>query len=146
MALIRMVRVAAIVPGLIWLGLSAQAQGPQTFKGRLSVVPIDVTMRTDYTGTGTASATLSGMKLSVSGSFEGLHTAATAARLGQGSVTGVTGATIADLTVSKATSGTISGSVDLTPEQVENLRKGKFYVQVYSERAPTGNLRAWLLR
>jgi len=63
MALIRMVRVAAIVPGLIWLGLSAQAQGPQTFKGRLSVVPIDVTMRTDYTGTGTASATLSGMKL-----------------------------------------------------------------------------------
>src|ERR1700722_8212674 len=115
MALIRMVRAAAIIPGMIWVGLSAMAQSPENFKGRLSVAPIDVTMRADYTGTGSASAVLSGTKLSVTGSFEGLHTPATSARLGQGPVTGVTGVTIADLIVTKAPSGTISGSVDLTP-------------------------------
>ncbi len=103
-------------------------------------------MRADITGTGSASAVLSGTKLLISGSFEGLHTPATAAGLGLGPVTGVTGSTIADLTVTKATRGVVSGSVDLTREQVESLRKGKLYIQIYSEKAPAGNLRAWLLR
>jgi hypothetical protein len=136
----------AMVPALILLGLSAAGQNQETFKGRLSLIPIDATMRAEITGTGSASAVLAGMKLSINGNFVGLHTPATAARLGQGPVTGVTGATIADLTVSKATSGTVSGSVDLTTEQVANLRKGKFYIQIYSEKAPNGNLRAWLLK
>src|SRR5580658_3107474 len=91
----------ALVPALILLGLSAAAQTQETFKGRLSLVPIDATMRAEITGTGSASAVLAGMKLSISGTFVGLHTPATSARLGQGPVTGVTGAVIADLTVSK---------------------------------------------
>jgi hypothetical protein len=146
MALNRIARAMGLLAVAMWLALPGAAQNPQTFKGRLSVVPIDATMRAEYTGAGSASAVLSGMKLTVSGSFAGLHTPATAARLGLGTVTGVTGSILAELTVTKAVSGTIAGSLDLTAEQVESLRKGKFYVQVYSERAPTGNLRAWLLR
>jgi hypothetical protein len=42
--------------------------------------------------------------------------------------------------------GTVSGSVDLTPPQADALRKGLLYVVVYSEGAPDGNLRGWLLK
>jgi len=59
---------------------------------------------------------------------------------------GVRGSSFADLTVSKGTSGTVSGSLDLTPEQVQSLRKGQFYIQIHSEKAPEGNLWGWLLR
>jgi len=49
-------------------------------------------------------------------------------------------------TVTKAMSGSISGSVDLTPAEAEALRKGMIYVQIHSEGAPDGNLRGWLLK
>jgi len=41
--------------------------------------------------------------------------------------------------------GTLSGSFDLTPDQIESLKKGKWYVQIHSEKAPDGNLWGWLL-
>jgi len=34
----------------------------------------------------------------------------------------------------------------LTPEQVQSLKKGQLYIQIYSEKAPDGNLWGWLLR
>ena len=46
-------------------------------------------------------------------------------------------------------SGTISGSANLTAEQVDNLRKGRLYIQVHSEKgvAPDGsNLWGWFSR
>ena len=130
----------------LWIGLCASANGQETFKGRLYPVPIDATMRVDVTGKGTATAVLTGAKLSINGSFEGLHTPATVARLHDGLATGVRGPALFDLTVTKATNGTISGSFDLTPAQVESLRKGKLYVQIHSEKAPEGNLWGWLLK
>jgi hypothetical protein len=51
-----------------------------------------------------------------------------------------------DLMISKAVKGTLSGSVDLTPDQIADLRNGRLYVQIQSERAPDGNLWGWLLR
>ena len=122
------------------------AQNQDVFKTRLYPVPIDATMRADVTGAGSASAQLSGKKLTINGSFEGLHGPATAAKIYQGPVTGVRGTALFDLTVSKATSGTIGGSVELTPEQIESLRKGRLYIQLSSEKAPDGNLWGWLLR
>jgi len=68
------------------------------------------------------------------------------ARLHRGLATGVRGSAFQDLTVSKATTGTITGSIDLTPEQVQSLKKGQLYIQIYSEKAPDGNLWGWLLR
>jgi hypothetical protein len=49
------------------------------------------------------------------------------------------------LTVTQATSGTVSGSATLTPKQAAALRAGHFYVQVNSQKAPDGNLTGWLL-
>ena len=61
-------------------------------------------------------------------------------------MTGVRGPAIFDLTIQKSNSGSITGSMDLTPEQAELLRKGRLYVQIHSEKAPDGNLWGWLLR
>jgi hypothetical protein len=62
---------------------------------------------------------------------------------------GARGAAITDLTVSKGASGTLSGSIDLSPAQVEALRQGKLYIQLHSEKgvAPDGsNLWGWFLK
>jgi hypothetical protein len=50
-----------------------------------------------------------------------------------------------DLTVIPGTSGKVSGSFDLSPSQVEDLARERFYVQLHSEKAPDGNLWGWLL-
>ena len=60
--------------------------------------------------------------------------------------TGVRGPAILDLTVPHQTSGAVSASIDLTPQQIESLKKGKLYIQIDSEKAPDGNLWGWLLR
>jgi len=49
-----------------------------------------------------------------------------------------------DLTATNKTSGTISGTIDLTPAQISDLEKGRLYVQLHSEKAPDGNLWGWL--
>jgi len=131
----------------VCLTLFGAIQTEERFKGRLSPVPIDATMRANVTGTGSVSAVLSGTsRLSISGTFEGLGGPATVARLHQGLTTGVRGSALSELTVSKSTSGTLSGTVTLTEAQVENLKKGKLYIQIHSEKAPDGNLWGWLLR
>jgi hypothetical protein len=89
---------------------------------------------------------LAGTKLTINGTFDGLRSPATAARVHSGLAMGVRGAAISDLTVAKATNGTISGSVDLTPEQVQSLKAGRLYIQISSEKAPEGNLWGWLVR
>lgn len=128
------------------LAISLTAQTKETYKARLSAVPADARTRAELTGSGTASATLEGTKLTVSGSFEGLKTAATTANLHNAVAAGVRGPAIADLTITKAMSGTISGSADLTPEQLKNLQHGGFYVEIHSEKAPDGVIWGWLLK
>ena len=108
-------------------------------------MPIDVTMMSTVAGSGSLTAALAGRKLTVTGTFEGLRSPATVARLHRGP-NGIRGPAIFDLGVTKATSGVISGAIDLTAAQIEDLRNGRFYVQLYSERAPDGNLWGWLLR
>jgi len=80
------------------------------------------------------------------GDVEGLLAAATTADLHSAVAAGVRGPAIADLTISKATSGTIGGSIDLTPQQLASLHKGGLYVQIYSEKAPEGVLWGWFLK
>jgi hypothetical protein len=125
--------------------LAAGSVLAQTFVVRLTPVPIDAAMRATVTGIGTASATLNDRTLTVNGSFEGLRSPATIAQIHQGPAMGVRGPVLFDLTVSKATEGSISGTFKLTPGQVENLLKGKLYIQIHSEKAPDGNLWGWLL-
>ena len=139
-------RAALIGTGLVWFVLSLAAQDGERFRARLSVVPVEPSTEAGITGTGTALATLVGTRLSITGTFEGLQTAATVARVHRGLATGVRGSAFFDLDVSPATSGSITGSVDLTTEQMQRLRQGRIYVQIHSENAPDGNLWGWLLR
>ena len=140
-----------------WLSLSfvpligivvLTAQQPKTFRGRLSPVPIDVSMQATIAGSGSVSAVLTGTKLIVTGTFDGLKSAATIAQIHKSPVRGVRGPNVFDLAVAKidAASGTLSGSFDLTPIQLADLEKGRLYVQLHSEKAPDGNLWGWLLR
>ena len=120
------------------------AQGTQTFKARLSPVPVDAVNQAGTTGVGAVTAVLTGTKLSVSGTFSGLQTPATIAQVHLGPK-GISGPPVLDLTVTKATSGMLHGDLMLTSAQVDHLKRGRLYIQVHSEKAPDGNLRGWLL-
>lgn len=137
-----MIRIFAI----ILLAGALAAQTGETYKARLSAVPADARTRPALAGIGTATATLSSSKLTVSGSFEGLLSPATTAELRAAVAAGVRGPVIQDLTISKATSGMLSGSIDLNPDQIEKLHKGGLYIQIQSEKEPEGVLWGWLLR
>ncbi len=136
---------AAILWSVHMAGGQTRDKSGETFKARLSTVPVDLSMMSTVAGSGSLTAVLAGKKLTVNGKFEGLRSPATFARIHRGQK-GVRGPAIFDLTISKATSGEISGSVELTAAQVEDLKNARLYVQVYSERAPDGNLWGWLLR
>ena len=104
-------------------------------------------------GAGSASATLTGKKLTVTGTFQGMATPVTVAKVGLGRATGARLDLILDLKITKApqatppgTSGVVEGAFDLTPEQVDGLKKGKLYIQINSEGAPNGHLLGWLLK
>ena len=116
----------------------------EAFKARLTPVPIDVGMQATVAGIGSATAVLTGKQFTISGTFEGLRSPATSAQIRRGPK-GLRGPVIFDLTVSKAAKGAISGSFELTPEQIADLKGGRLYVQIQSERAPDGNLWGWLL-
>ncbi len=136
---------AAIGVAMLSLGLSVGAQGSNTYKARLSPVPIDATMAATVAGSGSVTATLTGTKLSIAGTFEGLRSPATTANVRFGRK-GVRGASLFNLIITKATSGTITADLTLTPVQVDDLKEGKLYVQIQSEKAPDGNLWGWLLK
>ena len=123
-----------------------RAQLQQTFKARLSPVAVDAQLVNVITGHGAVSAVLTGTKITVTGTFDGMHSAATVAHLHQSKVTGVPGPVIHELTVSKGVDGTITGSAELTPAEIDALRKGLIYVMVHSTGAPDGNLWGWLLK
>jgi hypothetical protein len=137
--------VSSAVVALTLSAFPARAQATKTFTARLTPVPIDVTMQNTISGSGSASATLTGSSLSIDGKFEGLRSPATVARLHIGRK-GVRGPAYFDLEVPNATSGMITGTVQLTPVQIDALEKGSFYIQLHSEKAPEGNLWGWLLQ
>jgi hypothetical protein len=137
------IRAAAIGLALCML-LPAAAEDP-SWQARLERVPIDPATAATVTGGGEAAAELDGRELRISGRFDGLQGPATTADLREGPYTGVRGKAIGSLSVTQATAGTLSGSVQLSSEQVEALRAGRLYVQIASKSAPDGNLWGWLL-
>jgi CHRD domain len=124
--------------------LPVGAQQTRTFVARLSTVPITVAMQDTVAGRGVAKAVLTGNKLTVDGTFEGLRSPATVARIHL-APRALRGPAVLDLMVSRGTSGRISGSLELSPRQREALEKGSLYIQLHSEKAPDGNLWGWLL-
>jgi len=140
---------AAAAAGLVWFAVPVIAQSGDTFTARLAWVPTTVRDRANVTGSGSVTARLSGTTLSIDGTFEGLAAPATAARLHEGVALGARGPAFHDLTIARAASGAITGSVTLTSAQIDSLRAGKVYVQVHSEKGTDddgSNLWGWLLR
>lgn len=123
----------------------AKAQDVKTYTARLSPVPLTVAMQADIAGSGSVTAALTSTKLAITGSFEGLRSPATVARIHRGPKPGIRGPALFDLKASTGSSGTISGAFDLTAAQVQELAQGRYYVQLHSEKAPDGNLWGWLL-
>lgn len=142
----RRVAVLGITALLALLSTPSVAQSQERYKVRLATVPMDGGMRNTVAGTGSATAVLTGTKLAVNGTFEGLLSPATTAAVHRGPAMGVRGSSFAALTVSKAPKGTLSGTIDLTPEQMQSLKKGQLYIQIASEKAPDGNLWGWFVR
>ena len=142
----RFLAAAALGAALTFSFVARSAEGTETYKARLTAVPADARTRPTLAGIGNATATLSGSKLSITGSFEGLLSPATMAQLHAAVAAGVRGPVIGELTIAKATSGSLSGSFDLTPQQLENLHKGGLYIQIHSEKAPDGVIWGWLIK
>jgi hypothetical protein len=134
------------VAALAALAFALVAGAQESFKVRLRPVPIEASTAAATTGAGEVTAELAGSRLTVRGNFAGLKGPATVARLHQGTVMGVRGPAFADVSVTAATSGTVSGELTLTPAQAEGVRQGHVYLQIHSESAPDGNLWGWLLR
>jgi hypothetical protein len=138
---------AAMFLSLVSVISAQNTQNAETFKVRLSPVPISVAMMSTIAGYGSLTATLSGKQLTIQGTFEGLRSPATTVQIHR-APKGIPGPAILDLTltVTKAEKGTVSGTLELTPDQIADLRNGRLYVQIQSERAPDGNLWGWLLK
>jgi hypothetical protein len=146
MTLTRSIGLLGITALFTLLALPGGAQNEERYKVRLATVPMDGGMRSTVAGTGSATAVLAGAKLTVTGMFDGLRSPATTANVHRGPAMGVRGASFAPLTVTKAAKGTLSGSIDLAPEQVRALKAGQLYIQISSEKAPDGNLWGWFVR
>ena len=136
----------AISAGLACFGMpSVVAQTGNVFKGRLSKVPVDAKMVPIIIGVGNATATLNGSTVTINATFEGLGSPATIAQLHEAKYRGIHGPVIGELKVTTAATGTVTGQVSLTPEQVTSLKAGKLYVQIHSQAGPEGHLWGFLL-
>jgi hypothetical protein len=133
-----------LMAGLVGIAPALHAQAAKVYRTRLSPVPV-----TAYTpsvvGTGTVTATLTGNKLAVNGTYEGLASPATLAKIYKSDKPGMRGTALLDLKVSGGTNGTITGQFDLTPAQVQEIAANRYYVQLHSEKAADGNLWGWLM-
>ena len=125
------------------IGVHAQEQ--PTFKARLSPVPISADMAARVTGSGSVTGALNGSTLTLAGLFTGLQSPATTAHVHIGERIAVRGAAVLEVRIDQATTGSLSATLELSDAQIAALKRGLFYVQLHSEKAPEGNLWGWLL-
>jgi hypothetical protein len=144
---------AVITMGLFCSNVTSLAQAPQVFKADLRIIPIQsantralIDESASVVAKANATATLTGTKLTVTGSFEGFKTPASLAQIRTGPAMGARGPVVFDLTVTKDTKGSISGTFDLTAEQVTLLRNNRLYAQIHNANTPDGALWGWFLK
>jgi hypothetical protein len=95
-------------------------------------------------GKGTATATLEGDTLSISGTFT-LTNPATKAHLSLSRGPGIPGDTVVELKVAGDAAGKVTGQIKLDAAQLAALKNRRLYIQIDSEKVPTGHLWGWLL-
>ena len=112
---------------------ASQAADYQT---NLGPMPLDDETKAVIAGRGEVTASYDGKTLAVKGTFHGLPSNATEAHIFLGQWIGVPGKQALDLTVTKATEGTISVELKLTAAQALALKTGRLYIQINSEKGP----------
>ena len=136
--------VACLVASLL-LGLGAMHASAQTVFGeKLGFVARNNSNQNNVMGTGWVRATLDGMTLVVVGEFENLGSMATAAHIHL-APPGQHGPVVFPLEFTAGTSGTLSGTFELTEALLAELMAVNLYVNVHSELSPRGVIRAWLV-
>ena len=114
-----------------------------SFRARLSPLPVDGRLVRTITGVGQVRATLAGDRLTITGTFEGLASPATAAHV-HIAPAGERGPAVGPLEVSTSPEGDITGSVVLSIEDSAALLAQSLYIQIHSEENPDGELRGWI--
>ena len=138
---------AALAMGLI-LGVcvAAGVAAAEKYQVHLSPMPFNDATQPIMSGAkGSATATLDGDTLSISGSFAGLSGPATKARLSVSKGPGIPGTPLVDLLLAGDVAGKVTGQIKLDPSQLVALRGRRLYIQIDSAKAPTGHLWGWLL-
>ena len=125
--------------------VSSALSAAEKYQVYLSAMPYLDANQPLMTGKGTATATLDGDTLTISGSFAGLSGPATKAHLSLSRGPGVPGTSFADLTLTGGVAGKVTGQTKLDPSQLVALRSNKLYIQIDSEKVPSGHLWGWLL-
>jgi CHRD domain len=137
---------AAVSATLLCLGFSVPTLGAnEKYQAYLSPMPYSNAMRANVTGKGNVVAMLDGDTMSLSGAFTGLGGVATKAHVCLSNAPGIPGSAIFEVTVPSGVDGKVTGTFKLDDAQRTALRKGKLYIQIDSEKAPSGNLWGWLL-
>lgn len=130
-----------VAAALIFTGVASTAQ--TAYHARLSHMPRTPQTVDTITGMGQVTLSLSGNLLTVSGSFSGMSSAATMVHIHNGPPA-QPGPVVHSLEISLSTSGEISGTVELSDAQVEELKKNSLYIQVHSAGNPAGEIRGWI--
>ena len=130
---------------LLSVAMATAAQADTSFSFRLSPGPRLVGTRAASSGEGAVTATLAGNALTLSGGYRGLLGNPSSARLMMGPAPGVRGVPIADLTITPATQGQVSGSVRLNAAGLAAFGRGGLYLQIDSAEAPDGDLWGWIM-
>ena len=129
---------------LALLLLSSSSAFAATFETDLDPVSYDNSTRTMVEGEGKVTATLTGNTLALKGSFDGLSSNATVAHLGIAQVKGAPTETFfADMTVTKAAAGAISGNATLSDAQARALNAGALFIRLDTVKGVAGSLWGW---
>lgn len=120
--------------------VSAQTE---VFRARLSPMPTTPQTVNEILGEGEVILTLSGNTLTVEGRFEGMSSTATAAHVHNGPPA-QPGPVIHTLNISDASAGEITAQLQLSDEQIAELKANNFYIQIHSVNNPPGELRGWV--
>ena len=117
----------------------------EKYQVHLSAMPYLDANQPLMTGKGTATATLDGETLTISGSFAGLSGPATKVHLSLSTGPGIPGTAFTALTLTGGVAGKVTGQIKLDASQLVALRSNKLYIQIDSEKVPSGHLWGWLL-
>jgi len=138
-------RALVLVALSVCMGVVSDATAADKYQVYLSAMPFNDATQPIMTGKGSASATLDGNTLTISGTFTGLSGPATKARLSLSRGPGIPGSSFVDLKLAGDVAGKVTGQITLDASQLAALRGGRLYIQIDSEKAPTGHLWGWLL-